>query len=927
MPSNTTLNSGTGGDGIVTKEVTHDGDVVKLQGVSLLGVSGTEDAYTIADINGDATNGLDVDVTRLPALVAGTANIGDVDVLTLPAIPAGDNNIGNVDVVTLPALVAGTANIGDVDVLSVVPGTGASNLGKEVDTPRLASDVGVEVLGVRNDTPGSLVTVDGDYAPFQVDSLGRLRIAVDAIAPGDNNIGNVDVVTLPAIPAGSNNIGDVDVLTVPAPLSTTGGGTEATALRVTVASDSTGVLSVDDNGGSLTVDGTVSVTGAVDTELTTDDLDTGVGTDTRAVVGIVGSKSGGAQLIPGDATAGLKVDLGADNDVTVASIAAGDNNIGNVDVVTLPPLVAGSANIGDVDILTVPAPLNTTGGGTEAAALRVTIANDSTGVVSVDDNGGSITVDGAITANAGTNLNTSALALEAGGNLATVAGAVKAEDAVHGTGDSGVMALGVRKDTGAAIAGTDGDYSPLQVDSSGNLRVNVAAGGAGDGAILDGVTSSIKATVLDFTNSNPLAVRLSDTNGDYVAAGAGTQYTEDDAAAVNPVGGQTIARRRDSLASETTTDGDNTALNCTAKGELYVKQTDAVPVTDNSGSLTVDNAGTFAVQVSSALPLGSNNIGDVDVLTLPSLPTGSNNIGDVDVLTLPALVAGTANIGDVDVLTVIPGVGATNLGKAIDTAAGATDTGVAILAVRDDALTALTPIETDYVPLRTDANGAVWTHDDVLDAALAGSELQVDVVGALPAGTNAIGKLVANSGVDIGDVDVTSIAPGDNNIGNVDVVTLPALVAGTANIGDVDVLTLPAIPAGTNLIGKVSAGADVTNRYDGSTALPVVSVNIDTATTGNNEIVAAEVGKTIVVISVALFASGAVDVYFNDGTANLLGGTRKIRLDNTGAVGALGFVLPEHSNGNFRAAGSNRPINLNLSAAIGVCGTLSYVKI
>ena len=33
-----------------------------------------------------------------------------------------------------------------------------------------------------------------------------------------------------------------------------GGGTEATALKVTIASDSTGVLSVDDNGGSLTVD-------------------------------------------------------------------------------------------------------------------------------------------------------------------------------------------------------------------------------------------------------------------------------------------------------------------------------------------------------------------------------------------------------------------------------------------------------------------------------------------------------------------------------------------------------------------------------------------------------------------------------------------------------------------------------------------------
>jgi hypothetical protein len=34
-----------------------------------------------------------------------------------------------------------------------------------------------------------------------------------------------------------------------------------------------------------------------------------------------------------------------------------------------------------------------TGGGTEAGALRVTLASDSTGTVSVDDNGGSLTVD------------------------------------------------------------------------------------------------------------------------------------------------------------------------------------------------------------------------------------------------------------------------------------------------------------------------------------------------------------------------------------------------------------------------------------------------------------------------------------------------------------------------------------------------------
>ena len=45
----------------------------------------------------------------------------------------------------------------------------------------------------------------------------------------------------------------------------------------------------------------------------------------------------------------------------------------------------------------------------------------------------------------------------------------------------------------------------------------------------------------------------------------------------------------------------------------FTKVTSAVglPVGDAGGSLTVDNAGTFAVQVSSALPAGTNLVGDV----------------------------------------------------------------------------------------------------------------------------------------------------------------------------------------------------------------------------------------------------------------------------------------------------------------------------
>lgn len=65
----------------------------------------------------------------------------------------------------------------------------------------------------------------------------------------------------------------------------------------------------------------------------------------------------------------------------------------------------------------------------------------------------------------------------------------------------------------------------------------------------------------------------------YIAnPGGSTTVTEDAAAAADPTGGQLMVRRRDTLAVETSTDGDVTALNSTAKGELYVKQVDTQTV-------------------------------------------------------------------------------------------------------------------------------------------------------------------------------------------------------------------------------------------------------------------------------------------------------------------------------------------------------------
>ena len=61
----------------------------------------------------------------------------------------------------------------------------------------------------------------------------------------------------------------------------------------------------------------------------------------------------------------------------------------------------------------------------------------------------------------------------------TIEGAIKAEDAAHSSGDTGIMSLAVRNDDVAALAGADGDYSPLQVNAAGSLYTKDETGEAG----------------------------------------------------------------------------------------------------------------------------------------------------------------------------------------------------------------------------------------------------------------------------------------------------------------------------------------------------------------------------------------------------------------------------------------------------------------
>jgi hypothetical protein len=71
---------------------------------------------------------------------------------------------------------------------------------------------------------------------------------------------------------------------------------------------------------------------------------------------------------------------------------------------------------------------------------------------------------------------------------------------------------------------------------------------------------------------------------------ADVQYVEDAAAVANPTGTALALRRRDTLVSEVSTDGDIIIGNATSKGELYVKHTDFINVKQSGPNAVENNA-------------------------------------------------------------------------------------------------------------------------------------------------------------------------------------------------------------------------------------------------------------------------------------------------------------------------------------------------
>lgn len=394
------------------------------------------------------------------------------------------------------------------------------------------------------------------------------------------------------------------------------------------------------------------------------------------------------------------------------------------------------------------------------------------------------------------------------------------------------------------------DSAPAAADTFDILRWRQPLVGSSGGAIstsitsfnLDGAVVEVNEDTVTPANNVPLPVKLISASGDVtitadnldvqlthtgaspdsVQIGDGTNVlsmaVEDSAAASGNIGIAAMAVRNSAGAVLTDADGDYSNITVDDTGRLRVDATitEAATAADgaaglpavskvvagydgaNVRTLHTDAAGDLQVDIASALPAGTNNIGDVDVLTEPAtsadaaagLPAvskvvagydGSNvrtmhvdATGDVQVDLASALPSGTNNIGDVDVLSLPGGL----TGYAEDSAHISGDIGVMPLAVRNDAGTTLADTDGDYAPISLDSSGNVR-----IAGTVSTSEQAVSADGA--AGLPAVSKVVA--GYDGANVRTMHV----DAAGDVQVDLASSLPAGTNNIGDVDVLSLP----------------------------------------------------------------------------------------------------------------------------------------
>lgn len=440
MADNTILALGAGGDTLATDDIggikfprtklivgidgTNDGDVAATNplpvdvisalpaGANIVGAVTQSGTWNVTNVSGTISlptgaataalqttgNGIlttiDVDTG---AIATSTASIdGKITACNTGAVVIASGTITAVTTITNDVNIADGGNSITVDnggtfvvqADSVIPGTGATNIGKAIDTAAGATDTGVAILAIRDDALTTLTPVDGDYVGLRVNSTGALHVTG---AGGGTQYQVNDA-------GGATDTGTA-LLAIRDDSLTTLTPVDGDYVRLRV--NSTGALHVTGGGGGTEYTEDVATANPIvgtATMMERDDAITTVAPAEGDWISFRGSAEGALWTQDFNSDAILADTTSIDGKITACNTGAVVISSGTVTTVSAVTAItnalpAGTNNIGDVDVLTVPAPLSTTGGGTEAAAMRITVASDSTGLLSVDDNGASLTAD------------------------------------------------------------------------------------------------------------------------------------------------------------------------------------------------------------------------------------------------------------------------------------------------------------------------------------------------------------------------------------------------------------------------------------------------------------------------------------------------------------------------------------------------------
>jgi len=329
---------------------------------------------------------------------------------------------------------------------------------------------------------------------------------------------------------------------------------------------------------------------------------------------------------------------------------------------------------------------------------------------------------------------------------------------VAGATDVGVAAMAIRNDTLADLSGADGDYAPLQVDALGALythhKDNVLDSGNSTTTVLTAATATVfTGTGVDVLGFDAVTITM-DASHDSPTDGMSFEFSTDnsnwdDAYKFTYTAANGSRRFQFPTTAQyfrvvwTQTGGtDQTHF----RMQTILHHGDVMTSVHRLGdNMSPDRSAEVVKSVIYAQAAGSGDYTSLDATAGGNLKVSIEEDGGADLLTntIHDAAFGTAGTADAQV-------------RSVQGIAGGTALEVDLAGNNDVTVTSGAITETNSTAILADT-AAMDTNLATIAGAVS-TEMQVDVVAALPAGTNAIGKLAANSGVDIGDVDVLSSA-------------------------------------------------------------------------------------------------------------------------------------------------------------------------